>query len=203
MQAHPHVFIDAAIALVFDTSGRLEAVRVDWSYDAFYSLMQIEERGLDADGDGNPEQAALDAYAGQDVDWEGGFPGDLTIVWNGEAQALAGPEDHGARFEDGRLITSHIRPLETPLEVDGATVTASVYDPTYFVAYDVPSPPVVEGRTDCAVTRIEADRKAAEAEYGAQLAAIDATENPFEEVDLPDIGVLFADHFVLECPASS
>ncbi len=37
--------------------------------------MLIEEHGLDADGDGTPEQAALDGYAGRDGDWAAGFLG--------------------------------------------------------------------------------------------------------------------------------
>ena len=83
--AHPHIFIDTAFELLFDEGGALEAVRIDWAYDEFYSLMLIEENDLDADGDSLPEQAALDAYAGQDVDWAAGFPGDFTIAVDGVA----------------------------------------------------------------------------------------------------------------------
>ena len=77
--AHPHIYIDTDFDLVFDTDGKLAAVRIDWAYDDFYSLLMIEENGLDADGDGTPEQARLDAFAGQDVDWEAGFPGHFTL----------------------------------------------------------------------------------------------------------------------------
>ena len=62
--AHPHIYIDTDFDLVFDTDGKLAAVRIDWAYDDFYSLLMIEENGLDADGDGTPEQARLDAFAG-------------------------------------------------------------------------------------------------------------------------------------------
>ncbi|WP_245544335.1 DUF1007 family protein [Oceanicola granulosus] len=201
--AHPHVFIDAGFELVFDEDGRLEAVRIEWAYDDFYSLMLIEENGLDADGDGIPEQAALDAYAGGDVDWAAGFPGDFTIEKDGAALALDGPVAHEARFEDGRYVTSHVRPLAEPLDPTGGRVVARAYDPTYFVAYDVPGEPAVIGRDDCALRRDRADREAAEQAYGEELAAIDMTADPFEEIDLPDIGVLFADAFVLTCAASS
>ena len=57
--AHPHIYIDTDFDLVFDTDGKLAAVRIDWAYDDFYSLLMIEENGLDADGDGTPEQARL------------------------------------------------------------------------------------------------------------------------------------------------
>lgn len=199
--AHPHVFIDTALSFVFDAEGRLAEVRVDWAYDDFYTLLMIEENGLDVDGDGTPEAARLDAFAGQDVDWEAGFPGDLSIKLGGAEVPLDRPVDHAARFEDGRIVTSHTRPLTAPVDPAGETLVARAYDPTYFVAYDVPTVPVVEGRDDCNVTRDAADREAAQREYGDQLAAIDTTGDPFEEVELPDIGILFADAFRLTCGA--
>ncbi len=199
--AHPHVFIDAAFEMLFDEAGALEAVRIDWAYDEFYSLMLIEENGLDANGDGMPEQAALDAYAGRDVDWAAGFPGDFTVALDGVTVDLDGPVLHRARYEAGRLVTSHVRPLAAPLDVSKGVVTARAYDPTYFVAYDVPEAPGISGRDDCRFDREAADREAAEAAYGEQLAEVDATSDPFEVVELPDIGVMFADRFVLTCAA--
>ena len=194
---------DNAFELLFDEAGDLEAVRINWAYDAFYSLMLIEENGLDADGDGTPEQALLDAYAGHDVDWAAGFPGDFVLAQDGAEVALDGPVRHRARFEDGRVVTSHVRPLAAPLDATEGVVTARAYDPTYFVAYDVPATPAISGREDCRIRREKADRAAAEAEYGDQLAAVDAGSDPFAVVELPDIGALFADRFVLSCAASS
>ncbi|WP_422075464.1 DUF1007 family protein [Tranquillimonas rosea] len=200
--AHPHVFIDTDFDLVIE-DGRLTAVRIDWSYDEFYSMLMIEESGLDADGDGVPEQARLDAFAGQDVDWAAGFPGDFSVTRDGAEVALARPVDHRARFEADRIITSHVRPLETPVSITDATIVARSYDPTYFVAYDVPGTPGVIGRDACRLVRDKADTEAAQEEYGDALAAVDMGGDPFEEVDLPDIGILFADSFTLRCDASS
>ncbi|SDE08144.1 DUF1007 family protein [Limimaricola pyoseonensis] len=202
-RAHPHIFIDTAFRFVFDEAGRLAAIRVDWSYDEFYSLMLIEENGLDADADGTPEPARVAGFAGKDVDWEAGFPGDFTLESDGDAVALDRPVDHAARFEDGRMIMSHTRRLGAPLAVEGREVVARSYDPTYLVAYDVPADPGVEGRDGCAVIREAADREKAQEEYGDQLAAVDAASDPFAAVELDDIGILFADRFVLSCAASS
>jgi ABC-type uncharacterized transport system substrate-binding protein len=200
--AHPHVFIDAGFELIFE-AGALTAVRIEWAYDAFYSLMLIEENALDADADGVPDQPLLEAYAGQDVDWAAGFPGDFVLAQSGVPVALQGPVDHRARFTEGRIVTSHVRPLAAPLQVAAGPVTARAYDPSYFVAYDVPQPPRIAGRADCTLEREPADRKAAEKQYGAKLAALDTGGDPFAEVELPDVGVLFADTFRLSCAASS
>lgn len=201
--AHPHVFIDAAFELVFNETGQLAAVRVNWSYDAFYSLMLIEENGLDADGDGLAEQAALDAFAGRDVDWEAGFPGDFTIEIDGKTIELERPVQHAARMEGDSVVTSHLRPIATPIEVAGQAVVARAYDPSYFVAYDLPTDPTITGREDCELVRKRTDIAEAQETYGARLAEIDAAADPFAEIDLPDIGILFADSFALRCAASS
>ncbi len=201
--AHPHVFIDTDFDLVFDAEGRLAAVRIEWTYDEFYSLMLVEENGLDADGDGVPEPERLNAFAGGDVDWAAGFPGDFTVTVGGAAKPLAGPGSHAASWREGRYVTTHSQSLVEPVDVAGRDVEARSYDPSYFVSYDVPTPPGVDGREDCALHREAADRDAARREYGDQLAAVDTADDPFEVVEIDDIGILFADAFVLACDASS
>src|SRR3546814_15995944 len=48
--AHPHVWIDARFAVIFDGQQRMAALRQSWRFDEFYSLFAVE--GLDKDGDG-------------------------------------------------------------------------------------------------------------------------------------------------------
>ncbi|PZX17011.1 polyphosphate kinase [Palleronia aestuarii] len=201
--AHPHVFIDTAFDLVFDAEGRLEGVRIEWSYDDFYSLLLVEENALDADGDGVPEPRRLDAFAGGDVDWAAGFPGDFTVTHDGTPLPLRPPTEHEASWRDDRYVTTHLMTLAEPVAVDGHTIVARAYDPTYFVAYDVPTAPGIVGRDDCTLSREAADRDAAMAEYGEALAEVDMLSDPFEAVDLPDIGILFSDAFELACAAPS
>lgn len=201
--AHPHIFIDTAFALVFDADGVLSAVRIDWAYDEFYSLLMLEENELDADGDGVPEQDRLDAYAGQDVDWAAGFPGDFSVEKDGETVTLERPVQHAVRYSEGRIVTSHVRPLAEPFAVDGTTVVVRSYDPTFFVAYDVPTEPTVSGRDGCTLERDAADLDEAYRIAGDKLAEVDVNEDPFEVVDRDDIGILFADAFLLTCAAPS
>lgn len=151
LASHPHVFIDAGANLLFDDAGQLAAVRVFWAYDEFYSLLLVEDNSLDADGDGLPEQAALDADAGLDVDWAAGFPCGLYLKNAGADVALSGPVKHGMRYEDGRVISWHIRPLETRLTVVAEPLLVQAYDPTFFVTYDVRLPVSSQGCEDCSV----------------------------------------------------
>ncbi|WP_255331021.1 DUF1007 family protein [Paracoccus albicereus] len=201
--AHPHVFIDTAFDLIFDDAGLLTGVQVEWTYDELYSLLLVEENELDQDSDGIPEPQRLNAFAGGDVDWAAGFPGDFSVTVDGLDQALAPPADHSADWRDGRYVTTHVMTLSDPVSPDGKVVVARSYDPTYFVAYDVPTAPGVIGQTGCDLRRERADRAAAQAEYGDALAAVDMSSDPFEVVDLPDIGVMFADSFILSCDPDS
>lgn len=199
--AHPHVFIDADAALVFDTSGRLEAVRVTWTYDEFYSLMMIEDAGLDADGDGTPDLDRLRAFAGHDVDWEAGFPGHIVLEQQDQPIALGPPRDHNARFADGRIVTSHVRPLSGPVTVTAARpLRLRIYDPEYFVAYDMPRDPTVEGRNDCSISRRPPDTTGQE-ELLAALQTLDMQTDSLQVMRMADVGVTFAERFEVACGA--
>ncbi|SMR84070.1 ABC-type uncharacterized transport system, substrate-binding protein [Aliiroseovarius halocynthiae] len=197
LASHPHVFIDAGANLIFDDAGQLAAVRVFWAYDEFYSMLLIEDNGLDTDGDGTPEQAALDAYAGKDVDWDAGFPGDLYLQNEGADVGLSGPVEHGMRYEEGRVVSWHIRPLKTRLKVGSEPVLAQIYDPTFFVAYDLHLPVTVEGAEACAVEQIPADLGAAYDKVESLLYGPDSAE--YSEDSYPEVGHLFADKMLLTC----
>jgi ABC-type uncharacterized transport system substrate-binding protein len=53
--AHPHVFVDARIEVIFDGQGRVSAVQNIWQFDAAFSVFATE--GLDTDGDGKLSSA--------------------------------------------------------------------------------------------------------------------------------------------------
>lgn len=196
--AHPHVFVDATATPQFDAAGRLVALRIDWAYDEFYSLALMAEYRLDGNGDGTPDPDRLRAFAGKDVDWPAGFPGDLTVTQNGQPVALGPVRNHAAAWKDGRIIASHTRPLPA---LDAATpVSIRVYDPEYFVAYDVPRDPVPQGRKDCVVTRERPD-KGQHSELLAALSELDTQADSLTVMSMADVGITFADTFVLTCPA--
>lgn len=197
--AHPHVFIDASFALRFDGQGRLMAIRIYWLYDAFYSLSMFEDAQLDHDGDGVPDPERLAKWAGNDVDWAAGFPGDFTLTQNGRAVALGRPADHKAIWRDGQIMTIHTRPLDRPLSVTrDSPVMARAYDPGYFVAYDTPSDPVIKGRDDCFITRHKPDAAGQKALL-AELSKLDMQTVSISVMQMPDIGAAFADTFEVTC----
>ncbi len=193
VQAHPHVFMDTVLEVIRDEAGRAAALRVTWTYDPFFSLVLITERGLDPDADGVLTEEETAALQGFDMNWEPGFPGD-TFAFAGErAVALSGPRDGVARYEEGRIVSSHVRDLAEP--VAGLLVVKN-YDPTYYTAYTIQSV-LAEG---CGTEVISPDLTEAEREMQAALAEIPADVDV--EIGFPEVGAVFAQEVRVTCGAS-
>ena len=190
--AHPHVFMETVLEVLRDEAGRAASLRVTWTYDPFFSLVLITERGLDPDGDGTLTEAETAALQGFDMNWEPGFPGDTYAFADTQAVALSGPRDGLARYEGGRIISSHIRDLETPVE--GLLVVKN-YDPTYYTEYTIREV-VAEG---CATEVIAPELSEAEREMQAALAEIPADVDV--EMGFPEVGALFAQEVRVTCAA--
>jgi ABC-type uncharacterized transport system substrate-binding protein len=130
--AHPHVFVDAKVDVVFDASGRVSAVRNIWQFDEAFSQFAIE--GNDTNGDGDLSAGELQSLAKINVESleEYGFFTHLTI---GDADApLRPPTVYGLAFDGSRLTLSYTLPLSAPVAVNSET-RLEVFDPQYFVAF--------------------------------------------------------------------
>lgn len=197
--AHPHVFIGTGLTLVLDDRNRVTAIRVSWAYDELYSLLVIEDRGLDPDLDGvlTPEETAT--LNGFDMAWIEGFPGDTYAAADGAPLTLGPPTDYTTTVEDGRIVTTHTRTVaEAP---DAARVTVKAYDPTFYTAYEVSRGVTVEGGAGCTAEVIPADLDAAytmleELLYGPRSAE-------YGEDSFPEVGEAFADEVRLTCASGS
>ena len=197
-QAHPHVFVEGGLTFLTDGAGHLAAVEVYWAYDDLFSMLFLAENGL-LDGGDAPDPAALAALAGQDAPWgRDGFDGDLVLSVGGAAVALSGPLRPGLTWQDGRLVSHHIRALPERVAPGAGVVQAQMYDPGYYVAYTLSLPVAMAGGGGCEVLRLPADLNAAysaldDLMYGPGGAGIDGD-------DFPAVGDLFAETVELRCP---
>jgi ABC-type uncharacterized transport system substrate-binding protein len=191
-RAHPHVFMETGLEVLRDAEGRAVSLRVTWTYDPFFSLVLITERGLDPDGDGSltPEETA--ALQGFDMSWEPGFAGDTYAFAADRAVTLSGPRDGVARYEGGRIVSSHIRDLAEPV---GGLLVVKNYDPTYYTEYTIREV-LAEG---CGTEIIAPDLTEAERELQAALAAIPADVDV--EMGFPEVGAVFAQEVRVTCDA--
>jgi ABC-type uncharacterized transport system substrate-binding protein len=198
--AHPHVFVDATIEVIFDASGRAEALRIGWTYDEFISLAIVEDRALDPDYDGVLTPEATAALSGFDMQWDAGFPGDTYATLDGAPVALERPSGWTAAYADGRLSSTHVRRLATPVATDAAPLVIKAYDPGFYTAYTVTAPPLITGRDGCAAELFTPDTDAADEALLAELAKIPTTADI--EFAYPEVGAAYAQEIRITCTAA-
>jgi polyphosphate kinase len=194
-QAHPHVFVDSTMR-VFVQDGQAVSVELTWTYDDFFSLLILEDMGLDPDGDGVLSEAELAQLKGFDfVEWPPGFEGDLYVYQGGEKLPLGIPEVTGIALEEGRIVSRHIRPLPPQTQARGLEILQ--YDPTYYVAYTLDSQVRALGGA-CMVGLAPHDPDQALAEIDAELSTL-----PDDVVEEMRVGHLFADKVMVTCASGS
>lgn len=201
--AHPHIFIDATLEVIFDADGRAEALRIGWAYDDLYSLTYLVENGFDPEFDGILTTEETARLQGFDMNWEEGFPGDTYALQAGQPLALGRPEAFSAELREGRLVSSHLRRFAAPVAMT-APLVVQVYDPSFYTAYTIAAMPVLTGAAlkeagACAVEVFEPDRAAADARLQAALEEL--AGSPDVELDFPAIGDAYAEEAVVTCDA--
>lgn len=198
LAAHPHIWVDAGLEVIFDAEGRASALRIRWDYDEFYSLLLIEERGLDADHDGTASETERAALQGFDMQWIEGFAGDTYLHSGDRAVALGAPEDWTAEYRGGRLQSSHLRRIEPPVTLD-RPLRIEVYDPGYYSAYSIAYAPTFTPALP-AGCRFDL-QKPDPAMVDRQLLEALSRYAPDQDVeaDFPAIGAKFAEALVITC----
>lgn len=198
--AHPHIFIDTELEVIFDPAGQATHVRVTWIYDDFYSLLMIEDRGLDPDGDGQLTPGELDALQGFDMAWDADFAGDTHVLAGDAAVGLGRPTDWTAAYVDGRIVSTHLRALDRPVTAAAVPLIVQVYDPGYYSAYYIAGQPRLTGAPPgCSAQVFEPDRDAADA---ILQAAVDELAGSADiEMEFPAVGAAYAEEARITCAA--
>ncbi len=197
-QAHPHIFIDAGLEIVFDSQGRAEGVKVRWTYDELISLTFITERGLDPDFDSVLTDAEKAQLNGFDMDWQADFAGDTYVLLGDTPINLASPEAWTADYVAGKVISTHYRRFEMPVDLGGAALVVQAYDPGYYTAYAVVEAGVT-GREGCLAEMFEPDRDAADQILQDALAEYSGTDGI--EAEYPAVGSAYAEEARVTCSA--
>ncbi|GGB32028.1 hypothetical protein GCM10011316_00130 [Roseibium aquae] len=162
--AHPHVFVEARSALVFDDTGKATAVQHTFRFDDAFTAFAIQ--GFDANGDGIYSRDELGELAQVNVESMADFGyftfGDDTrieldfhqpeeyflelVTVPLEDYWVMKPEDFAAMREDialnGGSMPADVRlleltftlPFQIPVPAD-REITLDVYDPTYYVDF--------------------------------------------------------------------
>ena len=140
-QAHPHVFVTAKEQLIFGPDGKVTGIRADWTFDDMYSSFVTQGLGA-PDAILTPEQMAPLAKTNVDSLAEFGY---FTVAKaNGHQIVFDAPVDYSLSESQDKLVSLHFTlPLKTPLKPAPA-LAVSVYDPTYFVSFELDDKAPVE-----------------------------------------------------------
>ncbi|GIT92031.1 hypothetical protein JANAI62_24880 [Jannaschia pagri] len=194
--AHPHVFVDGGVDIVFDEAGQITALEITWVFDPLDSLYQVAAHGVSPlpDGTLSDEDTARMTEALQMFPDD--FDGSAHVSVVGVPVALSWPEDVEVSMVDGRLRQAFRRALETPLDVTDLPVEIGFYERTYFFDFSITQQPELRsapsGCNAAVVPFVPETASQAVLDMLARLASDTAPEDA-------NAGALVADRIVMTC----
>ena len=177
--AHPHVYVDARTQIVFDAEGRVAAIRQIWRFDDAFSA--FASQGLDANGDGILSVEELQSLAKVNVDSLKDYEYFTTPRAAGRRVGVKIPTEYRLQSADGYLTLFYTLPMMQPQAPGKDGLTVDVFDPGYFVDFQMvdKDPVVLEGAP--ASCTAELKRKGAPDEATAAILG----QIPASERELP------------------
>jgi ABC-type uncharacterized transport system substrate-binding protein len=131
--AHPHVWVTVETTVVYD-GGKITGLQHKWTFDDSYTEMAIQ--GLDANGDGQYSREELAELAKVNIDGLKEF-GYFTVAKLGEEKLKAkDPVDYYLEYKEGFLSLFFTLPFEQPVLADASNFNFSVFDESFFIAFD-------------------------------------------------------------------
>ncbi|MFT6657146.1 DUF1007 family protein [Maritalea sp.] len=131
--AHPHIFIDARVVVVFSDQGEMVGLRQAWTFDPLYSAWAIQ--GLDEDGDGVPSSDELQPLADDNMLGLKEFNYYTVAGLKGGANIpfLAG-RDARMEYDGTNLQLAFVVDFETPV-APTSDIEIEVADPEYYSGF--------------------------------------------------------------------
>lgn len=131
--AHPHVWVTYESTVVYEKGSVIGFDHV-WTFDDMYTQMAIE--GLDKDNDGKYTREELAELAQVNIEGLKDFDY-FTYAKLGEtALKNAGPKDAWLEYTNGMLRLHFRVELAQPVLAEAEGFTFSVYDPSFFIAFE-------------------------------------------------------------------
>lgn len=194
VSAHPHTWIDLRTAAMVDAEGRIAALRVLWTFDEFYTAFATE--GMDKDGDGIPDDPALQALAQESAKGLKDYSYFTFMKVAGKTVATGPARDVESTFFQGRLGLAFILPLAQPIDLRRETLVYRIYDPTYYieVAHIKDRPVLFEGDAPESCTYAIAEPKP-DMNILSLAQSLDQSESAGD-----GLGEYFAETVTLHCP---
>lgn len=133
-EAHPHVWVTTEATFVYD-KGTLTGIQHKWTFDDMYTAMAIQ--GLDANNDGVYDRKELSELAQVNIDGLKEFDYFTFPKLGSQPLKLLAPKDYHLEYADGQLSLHMTTPLESPVLAEAEGFNVSIYDPSFFIAFDL------------------------------------------------------------------
>ena len=133
-QAHPHVWVTVETTLLYE-GGAFTGLKHKWTFDEFYSAMAIE--GLDTNKDGKYDRKELAELTKVNVTSLKDFGYFTHPTLAGQALKVADPSTYWLEYKDGILALHFVLPLASPVLPDAKGFAFGIYDPSFFIAFDL------------------------------------------------------------------
>ena len=128
--AHPHVFVDATVKVLFDNSGFV-GVHNRWVYDEVYSMAMMSSG--DADGDGKISSTENEWIQKQTLDEFRGSNYYNYVQLGSSFLKVERLKNFKASFEKNRLILDFETVFSCPSKGDYTMLVVVVADPTNYI----------------------------------------------------------------------
>lgn len=131
--AHPHVFVGVESTLLYE-GGKITGIAHKWTFDELYSEMAVENLDTNKDGTYSREELAELTQVNMDAIKETAY---YTVAKLGATVLkFADATDAYLEFKDGILSLHFTLPFAEPLLADALGLTFSVYDESFYIAFD-------------------------------------------------------------------
>jgi ABC-type uncharacterized transport system substrate-binding protein len=193
--AHPHVFVTSKSEIVYDGKGSVTGVRQAWTFDEMFSSFAVQ--GLDTNNDGALSREELQPLAQTNVESLKEYDYFTYAKLGGRALSFEPPVDYWLEQKDKVLTLHFFLPLAQPQAQAQKPLAVEIYDPSYFVAFEMaPEAPVVlAGAPTCAVDI----RRPKDLDDGQKSAAASLDQGAFDAVET-GFGAQFANVALVNCP---
>lgn len=131
--AHPHVFVGVETTIAY-ADGKIAGLKHKWIFDELYSATAVE--GLDKNSDGvfSREELAELTTVNMEAIKETLY---YTVAKLGETSLkFADATDSYLEYKDGILALHFMLPLADPVLSDAEGFSFSVYDESFYIAFD-------------------------------------------------------------------
>ena len=132
--AHPHVWVRATSELVYAPDGRVTGIRQHWVFDDMYSAFAVQ--GLAGKEKGKFSRAELAPLAKTNVELLKEFNYFTYATADGKKAPFTDPlPDYSLDYKDAVLTLNLTLPFKQPVKAKDLKI--EIYDPTYFIAFEL------------------------------------------------------------------